>query len=71
MTRCPKCGSKMEAGFVLEVDGGSAKPARWVEGMPERSFWTGIRLKGRAQIPITAMRCVRCGFLEQYARRPE
>ena len=63
---CPKCGSAMTTGFLLDA-GQSPKAIDWVEGAPEKSFWTGLRLKGRRRFPVMADRCERCGFLELYA----
>jgi hypothetical protein len=57
----------MEEGFVLDRGQGGGAAARWVSGVPQRSFWTGIRLKDRAQYDIAAWRCRRCGYLESYA----
>jgi predicted nucleic-acid-binding Zn-ribbon protein len=64
--KCPKCGSPMTTGFVLDMNQG-AKVAEWVEGAIEKSAWTGLKLKDRRRFPITADRCERCGFLEFYA----
>ena len=65
---CPKCAGPMAEGFLLELmDHGSHVPTRWVEGAPEPSFWTGVKVKDRAMLPITTYRCGRCGFLESYA----
>lgn len=63
---CPKCGSPMTTGFLLERDQG-AKTTEWIEGDPEKSVWTGLKLKGRRRFPVVADRCERCGFLELYA----
>ncbi|HET7229803.1 MAG TPA: PF20097 family protein [Longimicrobium sp.] len=64
--KCPKCGSPMTTGFVLDMHQG-AKAAEWIEGEPEKSVWTGLKLKDRRRFPLTADRCERCGFLEFYA----
>ena len=66
---CPKCGKQqMEVGFVIDHTHGSIIPGTWVDGVPIKSVWTGLKLKGRRRIPMTAYRCVRCGFVEFYAR---
>ncbi len=70
MTRpptCPKCSGQMEEGFVLDQTYGANVQATWVEGPATRSFWTGVKLKGRERVPVTTLRCVRCGYLESYA----
>ena len=65
---CPKCQSAMTRGFVLDHTHGGYASNKWVEGAPQKIFWTGIKLGGRRKITIETWRCGRCGFLEQYAR---
>src|SRR5438067_10706606 len=43
--QCPKCGKRMEPGYVLDVTHGAMTQSSWIEGAPERSFWTGLKLK--------------------------
>jgi hypothetical protein len=57
----------MVEGFTLDRAHGGAAVSSWIEGAPERSVWTGVRLGGRAQSTIATWRCGRCGFLESYA----
>ena len=64
---CPKCRTTMEPGFVLDQSHGVMAQSAWIEGAPERSFWSGVKLKGRERIPVMTYRCPRCGFLESYA----
>lgn len=65
---CPKCGSTMEEGFVLDVTHGGQFVSRWVAGKPEPSFWTGTKVRDKEQHQIQTFRCAGCGFLESYAR---
>jgi hypothetical protein len=65
--KCPKCQKPMEPGFVLDQTYGANIQSAWVEGEPERSFWTGVKLRGRERIPVSTYRCPRCGYLESYA----
>jgi hypothetical protein len=65
---CPKCRAEMEPGFVVDHTYGEAAATEWVEGPVEASFWTGVRLRGRERRRIDTYRCVRCGYLELYAR---
>ncbi|MEO8576251.1 MAG: hypothetical protein ABI556_06120 [Gemmatimonadales bacterium] len=70
MTRspvCPKCSGPMEDGFVLDQTYGANTQSAWIEGPPVRSVWTGVKLKGKERVPVTTLRCSRCGFLESYA----
>jgi hypothetical protein len=57
----------MEAGFVLDQMYGEMAQTAWIEGAPERSFWTGVKLKGRERLPVSTFRCPACGYLESYA----
>jgi hypothetical protein len=61
----------MEEGFLADRgDANMVKPARWVDGTPERSFWTGTKTRGKEQYRVTTFRCDRCGYLESYAAEP-
>ena len=69
---CPRCGTRMDEGFLLERgDSDSASTTRWVEGRPEKSRWTGLKLKDRLVIPLRSFRCIGCGYVESYARPPD
>jgi hypothetical protein len=57
----------MEEGFIVDVSQANQLQSQWVQGKPEKSFWTGIKTKGRSRRLVTTFRCVRCGFLESYA----
>jgi DNA-directed RNA polymerase subunit RPC12/RpoP len=67
---CPKCGAKMEQGFLLDYINGNVRSAQsvWVEGPVAPSIWSGVKLGGRRQISISGLRCTSCGFLEFYAK---
>jgi hypothetical protein len=66
--QCPKCGRQQEQGFVLDRRRHShADASKWVEGEPQHSFWFGLDLKGREVLPIQALRCDSCGYVELYA----
>jgi len=65
---CLRCRGPMEPGFVLDRGHHNNKDTqKWVEGDPERSFWQGVKTKGREQFPVRTFRCDRCGYLESYA----
>ncbi len=65
---CPKCGGAMENGFLVDHTYGSVAPSEWAEGEPKSSFWTGTKMAGRKIRRVETLRCVRCGYLESYAR---
>ena len=65
---CPRCRGAMEIGFVLDRGHGNARQEQeWVEGELEKSFWVGVRTKGREKFGVRTFRCERCGYLESYA----
>lgn len=64
MDKCPKCGAKMQEGFLIE----SKLPSRWIAGKPEASVLGGAKAQGGEQRQIESCRCVECGYLESYAR---
>lgn len=65
--RCPKCSGVFEPGFILDVHRGAYKAAEWVEGVPEKSFWVGLKISERVRCEIRSFRCTKCGYLESYA----
>ena len=67
--KCPRCNGAMEPGFVMDRAHYSVPTvASWVEGAPERSFWTGLKTRDRETFPVISYRCENCGYLEAYAR---
>jgi hypothetical protein len=66
---CPKCGSEMEIGFVADATYGGFVVPQWVSGRAERTFWGGLRLRGRKRRWVDTHRCTRCGYLEAYANQ--
>ncbi len=66
---CPKCQGSMVEGFIATERHSMPGISSWHEGPPKRqSWWGGIRLS-KSPLPIATMRCSRCGFLENYARK--
>jgi hypothetical protein len=43
------------------------RQSAWIDGAPEPSFWSGLKLKGHQRLPVTTYRCSACGYLESYA----
>ena len=64
---CPRCGKAMEQGYLLERGDQGAAPTKWIEGPPERSWWTGLKYKHRRALEVRSWRCRGCGLLESYA----
>lgn len=67
--RCAKCGRTMDLGLIIDRTNPTvaAKPATWMEGAPEKSFWFGLKTSGRVQHAVITFRCGGCGYLESYA----
>lgn len=76
---CAKCGSEMEEGFVPDSRFDVLGVSKWVRGAPEKSWiggvkepprnWFGGGLKDKSAVrEIQSFRCVKCGFLENYAK---
>ena len=64
---CPRCSGSMESGYILDEGYGTRTVAKWVAGEPERSIWTGLKLRGKAPHDVVTYRCKGCGYLESYA----
>ena len=63
---CPRCGGRMEQGFIPEARDSSGRVATWYEGTPRR--WLGLlRLRGRRHMTVETWRCSRCSVLESFA----
>jgi predicted nucleic-acid-binding Zn-ribbon protein len=65
---CPKCRNKMEEGFIMDEGYGTIHANKWLEGPPEKSFWTGTKTAGKRQVAVTTYRCTSCGYLESYGK---
>jgi hypothetical protein len=64
---CPDCRVPMEGGFIRDQTHGGNVQAAWVEGAPEKSVWTGLKLKDRRQLQMYAWRCTHCSLIRLYA----
>ena len=40
----------------------------WNPGEPQRTIWTGLKIDHKKSIPVTTLRCPKCGMLESYAK---
>ena len=65
---CPDCQRAMQGGFLLDRGDSSGNAvAQWVEGPPEKSIWTGLKLKGRRRMNVYAWRCPGCTQVRLFA----
>lgn len=70
-SECLRCKGPMSMGLMLDrADYNVGTVPQWVEGMPEKSFWTGLKTKGKESYSVMTYRCDRCGYLESYATEP-
>ncbi|HVF47691.1 MAG TPA: PF20097 family protein [Pyrinomonadaceae bacterium] len=67
MADCPKCGTEMAQGFILDRSHYDSKSQQvWVAGSVEQSFWSGIRTSDRDAFNVEAFRCAAFGRLDLY-----
>ena len=64
---CIRCQTQMEPGFVPDNTHAGFQTQNWYPGKAEPSFWMGLKLKKDSLVPITTLRCPKCGHLESYA----
>jgi Domain of unknown function (DUF6487) len=64
---CPDCQRRMEGGYLLETTQGGYAAGKWVEGPPEKSLWTGLKIKNRRQLTVYAWRCPGCTQVRLFA----
>ena len=70
MSSCPKCTGSMSVGFVVDQGAyGTAGVSTYQAGQAKVSIWTGVKQNKKEQIAITTLRCNRCGYLENFAKR--
>lgn len=68
---CPACRVRMQEGFVLDAGhNGQTLPTRWIEGVPEKGHFGGLKVKGRRQLDSVTFRCPKCGWLIWFAPEP-
>jgi hypothetical protein len=68
LNNCPKCASEMQEGFILDQSYADRLVSRWVAGKPEKSFFAGVKISKKDKHYIQTFRCIKCGFLESYAK---
>jgi hypothetical protein len=58
----------MAQGFIADFARSQTVVPTWVEGAPQKSFWTGTKVPRDKCTPVGSFRCATCGYLESYAR---
>jgi hypothetical protein len=52
-TRCPKCNGEMVQGLIVDYGQGPGRlVSGWVEGAPQKSFWSGAKAPAEKCIPV-------------------
>ena len=65
---CIRCNAPMECGWVADKTEAGLMQHSWSAGEPQPSFWTGLEVETKDQaVPVTTLRCPKCGYLESYA----
>jgi len=64
---CPKCAGAMEPGVVADIGHGVVLPSSWQRDT-ERNLFGSLKYWRVKRIQITAYRCMKCGYLESYAK---
>ena len=65
---CLRCHTRMEVGYVADVTQRLYQRQKWSPGVPQPSFWGGLKVDRKSLVPVTTLRCPNCGYLESYAR---
>jgi hypothetical protein len=64
---CSQCHAQMEVGYLVDANHSGYQQQNWSAGEPEPSFWVGLKLAKDRIVPVTTLRCPKCGYLESYA----
>ena len=52
---------------MIDQGHGTRTVPKWVAGLPRKSIWTGLKLRGLDQVEVATYRCRRCFYLDSYA----
>jgi hypothetical protein len=61
---CPKCAGTMEPGAIPDM---GFRPITWQRNSG-KGFLGGLKHWGVKRVEIATYRCIKCGYLESYAR---
>jgi hypothetical protein len=54
-TACPKCQGSMEIGVIPDMGQANfVSASSWIEGEPEKSFWSGMKTKCKRRLAIVS-----------------
>jgi len=66
---CSECDGTMQKGSILNLVGLGYYPdgvPYWTEGIPERNFLGGVKVRKTKRYTVSAFRCEKCGFVKLY-----
>jgi ribosomal protein S14 len=64
--RCAQCGGSMQGGFLRDLKEHRAESTYWIAGPIERSFFLGVKVRGKPKGEVQALRCDACGRVDLY-----
>jgi predicted nucleic-acid-binding Zn-ribbon protein len=64
---CPKCKGAMEQGVIPDQGYGKVWVSSWQRNS-EKGFFGSLKTWKVKRTEIAAYRCMKCGYLESYAR---
>ncbi len=64
---CIRCHTQMEPGYIADGIHGGYAQQKWTPGEPKTSFWCGLNVDRKHSVPVTTLRCPKCGYLEFHA----
>jgi len=65
--KCIRCHGQLQVGYIPQSTESGLRQLNWCPGAPQRSFWTGLKVKKGTALTVITYRCVNCGYLESYA----
>jgi hypothetical protein len=57
----------MDLGWIMDITHGAVNQPTWLKGVTEKSFWGGVKWRGKERLPVNTFRCPKCGQLKSYA----
>lgn len=64
---CLRCKEVMEEVLIVDTSQAAFLRQRSLAGEPQKRLLGGLKVDGDQLIPVTTLRCPKCGSLESYA----
>ncbi|MCB1008425.1 MAG: hypothetical protein KDB94_05960 [Acidobacteria bacterium] len=69
---CSRCGATTVEGYLLDRQRASQSGEQhWVEDEPRRTWYGGMKTRGRRHGAVVARRCPKCGHLDLWVPKAE